>query len=270
MSWLLPLSRWLGLAIQRRGILCGRPAHRVHEHLHRPDAAGARRSRRRSSGLSRFSRDARQGLPAMARGISDPVRRCRGYSGAETRRRRRQRFRQALDPRNAEGERAQSRRVSDPRTLADVRDQIRQMGALAGHPERAAAEIARLDAAIAARKRAAAGKSFSHAAAVTPRLGSRARQFCRRILAEAGLASAAGELGVDFGGFVSMEEIVSLKPDFLVVSDAGDRAEDDGQRLSAASGAGALLSARQAHRHSRADDRMRRCASGGRAECADD
>ena len=45
-----------------------------------------------------------------------------------------------------------------PRTLADVREQIRQMGDLAGHPGRAAAEIARLDAAISGAKQAAAGK----------------------------------------------------------------------------------------------------------------
>ena len=49
-------------------------------------------------------------------------------------------------------------------------------------------------------------------------------------VAETGsFASAAGELGITFGGFVSMEEIIELKPDFLVVSDAGDRAEDDGR-----------------------------------------
>jgi iron complex transport system substrate-binding protein len=56
-----------------------------------------------------------------------------------------------------------------------------------------------------------------------------ATSFVGAILAEAGLANAAGDLGVDFGGFASLEAIVSVKPDFLVVSDAGDRAEDDGR-----------------------------------------
>ena len=116
-----------------------------------------------------------------------------------------------------------------PRTLADVREQIRQMGTLAGHPERASAEIARLDAAIAGAKQAAAGKHFR----ILP-LSRRGwvpgrDSFVGAILAEAGLVSAAGELGITFGGFVSMEEIISLKPDFLVVSDAGERAEDDGR-----------------------------------------
>ena len=37
------------------------------------------------------------------------------------------------------------------------------------------------------------------------------------------------ELGVGFGGFASLEAIVNLKPDFILVSEAGDRAEDDGR-----------------------------------------
>ena len=116
-----------------------------------------------------------------------------------------------------------------PRTLADVREQIRQMGDLAGHPERAAAEIARLDAAISGAKQAAAGKHFRMLPLSRRGWVPGRDSFVGAILAEAGLASAAGELGISFGGFVSMEEIIKLKPDFLVVSDLGERAEDDGR-----------------------------------------
>ena len=49
------------------------------------------------------------------------------------------------------------------------------------------------------------------------------------LLAETGLLNAAGDLGIAFGGFASLEAIVKLRPDFLLVSDAGDRAEDDGR-----------------------------------------
>ena len=49
------------------------------------------------------------------------------------------------------------------------------------------------------------------------------------LLTETGLLNAAGDLGFAFGGFASLEAIVSLKPDFIVVSQAGDHAEDDGQ-----------------------------------------
>ena len=52
--------------------------------------------------------------------------------------------------------------------------------------------------------------------------------FVGSLLTETGLFNAAGDLGVAFGGFASLEAIVSLKPDFLLVSQAGDRAEDDG------------------------------------------
>jgi iron complex transport system substrate-binding protein len=116
-----------------------------------------------------------------------------------------------------------------PRSLAEVRDQIREMGVIAGHPERAAAEIAKLDAAIAGARQLAGGKHF-RVLPVSRRGWVPGRDsFVGAILNEAGLANAAGELGVDFGGFVSLETIVKLKPDFLVVSDAGDRAEDDGR-----------------------------------------
>jgi len=115
-----------------------------------------------------------------------------------------------------------------PRTLADVRDQIRQMGDLAGHPDRAGAEIARLDAAIAAAKQAAAGRQLRMLPLSRRGWVAGHDSFVGAILAEAGLVNAAGELGISFGGFVSMEEIIRLRPDLLVVSDSGNRAEDEG------------------------------------------
>ena len=49
------------------------------------------------------------------------------------------------------------------------------------------------------------------------------------LLTETGFFNAAGSLGVAFGGFVPLEAIIDLKPDFILVSEAGDRAEDDGK-----------------------------------------
>jgi len=49
------------------------------------------------------------------------------------------------------------------------------------------------------------------------------------LLAETGLFNAAADLGIGFGGFASLEAILNLKPDLIVVSEAGDRAEDDGR-----------------------------------------
>ena len=116
-----------------------------------------------------------------------------------------------------------------PRTLDEVRVQIREMGDIAGHPDRAAAEIIRLDAALAQARQAAAERHY-RVLPVSRRGWVPGRDsFVGAILAEAGLASAAGDLGVGFGGFASLETIVSVKPDFLLVSEAGDRAEDDGR-----------------------------------------
>jgi iron complex transport system substrate-binding protein len=181
-------------------------------------------------GLSRFSRDARQGLlvsgarrfPLLSGGAEDILVLQPDVVAVS-----------AFDKRSTrEILKANGLNLVEfpiPRTLADVRDQIRQMGALARHPQRASAEVARLDTAIADAKRAAAGKTLRMLPLSRRGWVPGRDSFVGAILTEAGLASAAGELGIDFGGFVSMEEIVRLKPDFLVVSDAGDRAEDDGR-----------------------------------------
>src|SRR5260370_41054749 len=49
------------------------------------------------------------------------------------------------------------------------------------------------------------------------------------LLTETGLFNAASDLGAGQGGFASLEAIVNAKPDLLLVSEAGDRAEDDGR-----------------------------------------
>jgi iron complex transport system substrate-binding protein len=116
-----------------------------------------------------------------------------------------------------------------PRNLEEVKVQIREMGEIVQHPDHAAAEIARLDAAIARARRVVVEKHYS----VLPlsRRGWVAGRdsLISSLLAETGLSNAAGDLGVGAGGFASLEAVVNAKPDFLLVSNAGDRAEDDGQ-----------------------------------------
>lgn len=116
-----------------------------------------------------------------------------------------------------------------PQNLDEVKAQIRRMGEITGHPDRAAAEIARLDAAIARARQAAMQRRYrvlplSRRGFVTGR-----DSLISSLLTEAGLFNAAGDLGVSAGGFASLESIVSLRPDFLLVSEAGDRAEDEGR-----------------------------------------
>src|ERR1700737_1495954 len=116
-----------------------------------------------------------------------------------------------------------------PRNLDEAKAQIREMGEIVQHADRAEAEIARLDAAIARARQAVAVKHYR----VLPLsrrgwvLGS--DSLVSSLLTEPGLFNAAGDLGVGTGGYSSLEAIVNLKPDFILVSEAGDRAEGDGR-----------------------------------------
>jgi iron complex transport system substrate-binding protein len=115
-----------------------------------------------------------------------------------------------------------------PRNLDEVKAQIREMGDLVGHPDRASAEVSRLDDAIARARKAVS----QHRYKVLPlsRRGwvSGSDSLLSSLLAETGLFNAAGDLGIAFGGYASLEAVVNLQPDFIVVADASERAEDDG------------------------------------------
>jgi iron complex transport system substrate-binding protein len=115
-----------------------------------------------------------------------------------------------------------------PRNLEEAKAQMRQMGEIVQHPDRSTAEIARLDVAIARARRVVVEKHYS----VLPlsRRGWVAGRdsLVSSLLAETGLTNAAGDLGLGGGGFASLEAVVNARPDFLLVSDSSDRAEDDG------------------------------------------
>jgi iron complex transport system substrate-binding protein len=115
-----------------------------------------------------------------------------------------------------------------PRNLEEVKAQIREMGEIVQHPDRAAAEIARLDAAIARARRVVVDKHYSVLPLSRRGWVAGSDSLVSSLLTETGLNNAAGDLGVGTGGFASLEAVVNAKPDFLLVSDAGDHAEDDG------------------------------------------
>jgi iron complex transport system substrate-binding protein len=116
-----------------------------------------------------------------------------------------------------------------PRSLDEVKDQIREMGTIAQHPDRAAAEIAQLDAAIVRVRQAVAQKRYRVLPLSRRGWVSGSDSLLSSLLTETGLFNAAGELGFALGGFASLEAIVNLKPHFILVSETGDRAEDDGR-----------------------------------------
>ena len=115
-----------------------------------------------------------------------------------------------------------------PRNLDEVKAQIRQMGEIVQHADRATAEIARLDAAIARARKAVADRRYSVLPLSRRGWVSGSDSLVSSLLTETGLFNAAGDLGVEMGGFAPLEAIVNLRPDFILVSEAGDRAEDDG------------------------------------------
>ncbi|MET0970317.1 MAG: ABC transporter substrate-binding protein [Tardiphaga sp.] len=118
----------------------------------------------------------------------------------------------------------------DPaRSLDEVKKQLRQMGALVGHPDRAEAEIAKLDAAIA-RARTVATRLPLRVLAVSRRgWVSGGQNLTTSLLSAVGLANAGGELGLKAGGYASLEAIINLKPDLLLVADSSGFAEDEGR-----------------------------------------
>jgi iron complex transport system substrate-binding protein len=118
---------------------------------------------------------------------------------------------------------------SVPRNLEEVKAQIRQMGDLVGHPERADAQMARLDDAVARARQAVTRRAYRVLLLARRGWVTGTDSLLSALLAETGLFNAAGDLGFGFGGFASLETIVNLKPDLIVVSDASDRAEDDGR-----------------------------------------
>jgi len=90
-------------------------------------------------------------------------------------------------------------------------------------------DLVLLDAAITRARQAVAHKRYRVLPLSRRGWVSGSESLLSSLLTETGLFNAAGELGVAFGGFAALEAIVNLKPDFIVVSDAGDTAEDDGR-----------------------------------------
>jgi iron complex transport system substrate-binding protein len=114
------------------------------------------------------------------------------------------------------------------RSLDDVKKQIRLMGEVTRHPDRASAEIDRLDAAIAHVRQLAARKPYRVLAVSRRGWVTGGDSLTSSLLANAGLSNAARDLGIKSGRFASLETIVDLKPDFILVSDDSGFAEDEG------------------------------------------
>jgi iron complex transport system substrate-binding protein len=116
-------------------------------------------------------------------------------------------------------------------SIDDVKEQIRRMGDLVQHPDRAQIQIARLDAAVARAKEAAARKPYRVLALSRRGWMSGDDSLTSALLSVTGLSNAASGLGITHGGFAKLEAIVAARPDFILISDGSDVAEDEGSAL---------------------------------------
>ncbi len=126
---------------------------------------------------------------------------------------------------------AQGQRMAEfdtVRSIDDIRAQMARMGDLAGHPDHARVSISALDAAVA-RARATAMKPYRVLAVSRRGWVSGNDNLTHALMQATGLRNAAAEAGLPAGGFASLETIISLKPDLLLLSEPGDFAEDQGR-----------------------------------------
>ena len=116
-------------------------------------------------------------------------------------------------------------------SIDDVKEQIRRMGDLVRHPDHAQIQIARLDAAVARAKEAAARRPYRVLALARRGWVSGDNSLTSALLSVTGLSNAASGLGITHGGFAKLEAIVAARPDFILISDGSDVAEDEGSAL---------------------------------------
>lgn len=114
------------------------------------------------------------------------------------------------------------------RSIDDVKKHIRQMGDLVKHPDRATTEILKLDAAVVRVRDIAVRRPLRVLAISRRGWVSGGDSLTTSLLTTVGLNNAASEMGNKTGGFASLEAIVSVKPDYLLVSSDSDFAEDEG------------------------------------------
>jgi iron complex transport system substrate-binding protein len=117
------------------------------------------------------------------------------------------------------------------RSLGEAKAQIGQVGALIGQEDRARREIARIDEAIERTRRA--GERTPMTILPLQRRGwvSGGATLMTSLLDVVGLRNAGASLSRGLGRQVTLEAIVALRPDLLLVSRAGDAPEDQGAAL---------------------------------------
>jgi iron complex transport system substrate-binding protein len=117
------------------------------------------------------------------------------------------------------------------RTVAQAREQVLRVAGLTGQNARGATRVAELDAALARLKAAAVGRKLRVLPLSRRGWASGRDSLMSDLLAAAGLANAGGEAVSRLGGFMSLEAIVKLRPDALLIAREDGAAEDQGQAM---------------------------------------
>ena len=117
------------------------------------------------------------------------------------------------------------------RTIAESRRQIARFGEITGNTAQAAARIHEINIAIATLKATASASNLRILPLSRRGWVAGRDSLMSDLLAQAGLTNAASELGLRAGGFVTLEAIVKLRPDAILVSRDDDKAEDQGRAM---------------------------------------
>jgi iron complex transport system substrate-binding protein len=116
-------------------------------------------------------------------------------------------------------------------TLAETKRQITRFGEITGAAAKAAERVAELNAAAAALKDVAVSSRLRVLPLSRRGWVSGRETLISDLLRQAGLVNAADELGLPAGGFLTLEGIVKLRPDAILISSDRSSAEDQGSAM---------------------------------------
>jgi iron complex transport system substrate-binding protein len=117
------------------------------------------------------------------------------------------------------------------RTLAETKRQITRFGEITGATAKAATRNAEIDAALAELRTAVSAQKLRVLPLARRAWVSGSNSLISELLTQAGLVNAAAELGIRTGGRTTLEQIVMLKPDAILISRDDGEAEDQGRAL---------------------------------------
>ena len=108
--------------------------------------------------------------------------------------------------------------------------QIRNVAKAVGHIERGEDMIARIEGALARLREQAAARKTRPSVLIVSRRGFVYHGGpVAEIIDAAGLTDLAAKIGIGPSGYVTMEQLISLRPDFLIVSEREMSPKDQGQ-----------------------------------------